>query len=306
MLQIMPWLWAIFTVIAAASQTMRNALQRDLTVTLGTVGATHVRFLFGFPFGLVFLALVVMVTGAALPALHATFFGWTILGAFTQITATAFMLSTMKSKSFVITTTYTKTEPVQAAIFGFVALGDHLSMPVALAIGVATIGVMLISWPPSKVASRSAESEPFDWKPVMLGIAAGGLFAFSAVGFRAAIRSLDTPNFIVAASTTLVCGLAIQAVSLTAYLMMRDRTVLVAIMRSWRRSLLAGFAGAFASQFWFLAFAIESAARVRTLALIEIFFAQLISGRLFREKTSSRELAGLVLVAIGCALIVNV
>ena len=49
-------LWAVFTLIAAAAQTARNAMQRELTATLATAGATHVRFLFGFPFALVFLA----------------------------------------------------------------------------------------------------------------------------------------------------------------------------------------------------------------------------------------------------------
>src|SRR5438477_1075787 len=48
-------LWAVFTVLAAAGQTARNAMQRELTATLGTAGATHVRFLFGFPFALLFL-----------------------------------------------------------------------------------------------------------------------------------------------------------------------------------------------------------------------------------------------------------
>ena len=48
------WLWAVFTVIAAFTQTVRNAMQRELTGSLGTVGATHVRFLFGFPFALCF------------------------------------------------------------------------------------------------------------------------------------------------------------------------------------------------------------------------------------------------------------
>ena len=55
-------LWAaLHAVIAAAGQTARNAMQRELTATLGTVGATHVRFLFGFPFALVFLAGVLIV-----------------------------------------------------------------------------------------------------------------------------------------------------------------------------------------------------------------------------------------------------
>ena len=46
-------------------QTARNAMQRELTATLGTVGATHVRFLFGFPFALMFLAGVMLATGSA-------------------------------------------------------------------------------------------------------------------------------------------------------------------------------------------------------------------------------------------------
>ena len=37
-------LWAVFMLIAAAAQTARNAMQRELTATLGTVGATHVAF----------------------------------------------------------------------------------------------------------------------------------------------------------------------------------------------------------------------------------------------------------------------
>ena len=62
-----PWLWAVFTVIAAFAQTLRNAMQRELTASLGTVGATHVRFLFGFPFAVVFLAGVMLASGAPLP-----------------------------------------------------------------------------------------------------------------------------------------------------------------------------------------------------------------------------------------------
>ena len=61
------WLWAVFTIVAAAAQTVRNAAQRELTTRLGTVGATHVRFLFGFPFALIFLAGVMIALGQGLP-----------------------------------------------------------------------------------------------------------------------------------------------------------------------------------------------------------------------------------------------
>ena len=50
-------------------------MQRELTVSLGTVGATHVRFLFGFPFVLVFLAGVMIVTRNAAAMAGAGFFG---------------------------------------------------------------------------------------------------------------------------------------------------------------------------------------------------------------------------------------
>jgi len=62
-----PWLWAVFTVAAAFAQTIRNAMQRELTAALGTAGATQVRFLFGFPFALVFPAILVAKTGTPLP-----------------------------------------------------------------------------------------------------------------------------------------------------------------------------------------------------------------------------------------------
>ena len=74
-------LWVVFTLLAAAGQTARNAMQRELTAKLGTVGATHVRFLFGFPFALVFLAVVLIVTGASLPRPGLAFVPWILLGA---------------------------------------------------------------------------------------------------------------------------------------------------------------------------------------------------------------------------------
>ena len=40
---ITPWLWAIFTVIAAFAQTLRNAMQRELTQSLGTDSAQELQ-----------------------------------------------------------------------------------------------------------------------------------------------------------------------------------------------------------------------------------------------------------------------
>src|SRR6202045_4917904 len=134
------WLWALFTVIAAFSQTVRNAAQRQLTTSLGTVGATHVRFLFGFPFALLFLAGVLIAGGGSLPRPGAAYWAWVADGALAQVAATALMLAAMNQRSFVVTIAYIKTEPVQVALFGLVLLGDTVTVWLGLAILVATAG----------------------------------------------------------------------------------------------------------------------------------------------------------------------
>ena len=58
-----------------------------------------------------------------------------------------------------------------------------------------------------------------------------------------------------------------------------------------------------ASQFWFLAFALATAASVRTLALVEVLFAQAISRFVFKQPVSSRESVGIVMIVIGVMLL---
>ena len=291
-----PWLWAVFTLIAAAAQTVRNATQRELTGKLGTVGATHVRFLFGLPFACLFLFGVIAVAGAPLPKPGLVFWPWVLTGALLQIAATALMLAAMGERSFVVAIAYIKTEPIQVALFGFVFLGDHVTPSMALAILLATSGVVVMSLKPGAIRG--------DVVPTVLGLSAGACFALSAIGYRGAILSLHDPNFVMAATFTVTVGLAIQTALLTLYLLLRQRDVLRAIFKAWRPSLFAGFMGAFASEFWFLGFAITSAANVRTLALVEVLFAQAISRFVFKQPTSAREGVGIVLIVAGVGLLV--
>src|SRR5947208_5380651 len=178
------WLWAEFTVVAAAAQTARNAMQRELTASLGTVGATHVRFLFGFPFALIFLAGVVMFSGAALPRPNLSYRPLLLVGALAQIAATALMLAAMGGRSFVVVVAYIKTEPIQVAIFGLIFLGDAVSLPMMIAIVIATAGVLVMSYKPGGMTGRI--------KPTLVGRASCAMFPVSAVGHRRA--SLDVSS----------------------------------------------------------------------------------------------------------------
>ena len=293
------WLWAIFTVAAAGGQTLRNAMQKELTATLGTVGATHVRFLYGLPFALLFLLTALLVTGEPLPALNAPMLAWTGIGAATQVGATALLLAAMQQRSFVVITALSKTEPVQVAIFGLVFLGDHLTFGIALAIIIATAGVMIMSWP------KQATTDAMSLEGAVLGIASGALFGMAAIGYRGGVLALAAPNFVVGASTTLVVGLLVQVALLSAYLLWRDRETLFALFRAWRPSITAGFMGAFASQMWFLALTLETAAKVRTLGLVEILFAQALSRSVFKQGVASREALGIALIVLGVVALLN-
>jgi drug/metabolite transporter (DMT)-like permease len=292
-------LWIPFTIIAALGQVARNAMQRQLTGPLGTWGATNIRFLFGFPFSVLFLAVVLVASGDHLSMPPVAFSPWLLLGALSQIVGTGLMLLAMNDRSFVVTTAYLKTEAIQTAVFGFVFLGDHLTWVKVLAIVVATVGVVITALRPG------GEKSFAELKPTIMGLVAGAAFALSAVGFRGAIITVPGVSFVTASSFTLVLGLFVQTLILTIYLLWRAPKVLQAILGLWKPSLLAGFMGAFASQFWFLSFALTAAANVRTLALIEVLFAQGVAYYSFKQPVSPREVFGIVLIVIGVAVLVG-
>ncbi len=288
--------WWVITLLASVGQVARNAMQRDLIGALGAVGAAQVRFLFGLPFACIFLAIVAVTTREPFPPLIAPVAGWAAVGALAQIAATALMLAAMRTRSFVVVTAATKTEPAQVALFAAVALGERLTPMLIFAIALATVGVWLLSGLRSGLGG---------WRPLALGVVSATFFAIAAVGFRAAVIRVPGASPLYAASFVLVLGLAFQTPILAVYLTVADRKAMAAILLAWRPSLLAGFTGAAASQLWFLAFALSDAARVRTLALVEVLFAQIVSQRLFKERLSGVEMAGIGMILAAAALLVS-
>jgi len=292
-----PWLWIPVTVVAAALQVGRNAIQRGLTEELGTIGATQVRFLFGLPFACLFFLLAWWLTQAPWPTLTTEFLSFTLLGATAQIAATALMLAAMRLRDFVVVTVWIKTEPLQIALFGVLVLGDPLGFGTAISIGLATLGVVWMAYRPRQ-AGQSSESL---YKPIIFGLASATAFAIAAVGFRGAILSLPDGNFLVRAAWALVCGLFFQSLVLAVWLTWRDPDTWRRYIKAWRVSVLGGLLGAAGSQAWFIGFALTTAANVRTLALVEVFFAHFLSKRFFAGKTTTQEKLGMGLIIVGVA-----
>ncbi|HUN50703.1 MAG TPA: DMT family transporter [Candidatus Sulfotelmatobacter sp.] len=298
----LPWLWIPLTVWGAFAQSVRNAAQRHLIKDLGTLGATLVRFLYGVPFALLWLAAVRGVGGLPMPAPNLGFVFWVSVGALGQIAATAMLLRAMAERNFAVGVVYSKTEIIQVAVFSIVFLGDPLSWTAALAILLASLGVILLS-PQTGQTGAGAFLRAWTEPAARFGLGSGAGFAISAVGYRGASLALHGQSAFIAAAVTLVWAQVIQSVLLGGWLALRSPAVMRALAREWRLSLLAGCAGAAASAGWFTAMTLEPAAHVRTLGLLEVLFSYAISLRIFREPISRLELAGIALLACGIALI---
>jgi drug/metabolite transporter (DMT)-like permease len=136
-----------------------------------------------------------------------------------------------------------------------------------------------------------------------MGIGSGALFGLSSICFRGAILAMPEAHYASAASLMLVLSMSAQALMLSAWLRSAYPGTLSAVLQAWRPSLLTGALAATASLSWFLAFALESAARVRTLALVELLFAHLIARGFFKQGLSRVERVGIALLVAGVAIL---
>ncbi|MGE5129420.1 MAG: EamA/RhaT family transporter [Sphingomonadaceae bacterium] len=295
------WLWIPITVWAAFAQTLRNAAQRQLTAELGTLGATLVRFLYGLPFALAWLWIVQHIGGQALPAPARAFALWVLLASISQIVATALLLRVMAERNFALGIAYSKTEIIQVALFAFAFLGDRLGPLAALAIACGTFGVLLLS-PVDRAHPMRSLLAGWTTRSALLGLASGAGFALAAVGFRGAALALHA-EFLMAGAYTLAAAQLVQTLLLGGWLAARDSNALGRVLRAWRASVFAGFMGAAASAGWFTAMALEPVAHVRTLGLIELLFALVVSRRVFRERLHRLELAGIAMLALGLVIV---
>jgi drug/metabolite transporter (DMT)-like permease len=291
-------IWIPATVLAAAFQVARNAAQRSLMTGAGPWGATLVRFLFGLPFSLVFVAVALLVLPVS-PVFSPVFFGWSALGGAMQLGATAALLTAMQRSSFALGTAFQQSGLPFAAILGLLVFGDPLAPHAWLGIALATAGLLVLSWP------RQTEGAN-DWTAAGLGTLSGFCFAISANAFRQGAHSLDPAHPIPAALITVAVVQAIQSVGLTLWLALRDRASLGAAVRSWRVSMGAGFFGAAASAGWFIALALVPAGLVRAVGVVEMPMAALAGRRLFAERVSPLQwiaggvtAAGVALAALG-------
>ena len=289
------WVWA--TLFAAAVQTIRFMLQKRLKgAGLSTGGATFSRFLFAAPLAALGAVGVMAITGEPLPNLTPAFFGFAIAGGAAQVVATFLTVALFSLRNFAVGVAFTKTETVQVALFSWVILGEAVGVWALAAIGVGVIGVVLLV--------RGAKGARFDRRAAVYGIAAGGLFGISAIGYRGATAELLPMGFLARALVALSIVTLMQSAGMMAYLRLFERGELGRVLRAWRRTIWVGVTGVLGSAGWFAAFALHNAAMVRAVGQVEIVFTLLVSWVVFKERLGARELLGIALVVLSLLTIV--
>jgi drug/metabolite transporter (DMT)-like permease len=293
---VVAFLWIPVTLAASGFQVARNALQRRLMTSAGAWGATLVRFLFGLPFSILFIALALVLTPQARPSFSLAFWIAAMAGALAQLLATASLLVAMRRAGFAIGTALQQSSVPLSAVVGLLVFGDDLSAAAWTGVWITTSGLITLTWP-----EREA-SGPQPLTGALFGLVSGLCFGFSLNAFRHAALSLEPHHRLFAAVVSVGVVQTAQAAALSAYLALRDRAALAAVIAGWRQSLGAGLCGACASCGWFFASTLAPAAAVRSVGLIEAPMAALAGRRMFAERLTTRQLLAGAAVLIGVIL----
>ncbi len=298
-------LWVIITVAAAFFQNIRSTVQKHLKGVMSTAGATFVRFGYGVPFALLYFLVFLVAFEANWPAIKPVFLLWVTIAALSQILATALLLHVFSFRNFAVGTAYSRTEPIQTAIFALVLFGETLNSGGLLAIATSIAGVMVISIARTELNLGSLIAS-ITSQTAIYGIASGSLFGLAAVSYRAATQSVVHDLFFIRSAVTLCAAIIMQTIVMLTWIAWKEREQLANIAKAWKPSVLVGFVGATASFGWFTAFTLQQAALVKVVAQIELLFTFGSSVFFFREHINRLEIAGCILITAGIVLLVLV
>ena len=292
-------IWIPITIFAAFSQNLRSIYQKKLQKNMSNISSTYTRFLFGLPFVLIYFLFLYNFSNSKflVSNINTTFLLYCLLGVISQIIATLLLLKIFKTNNFSVATSYSKTEPIQAAFFGFILLSDPISFIGLIGIIIGLIGIMITS-----IKKINLRINFFNLS-VFYGLLSGSLFGLSAVLFRGASHSLFSIDYMLTSSFTLLIAIVIQTLILTFYILLTDIKQFYLLYFNWKDGLIVGFFGAFASICWFYAMSIQNVAYVRALGQIELIFTILASILYFKEKIIANEILGVLIILIGILII---
>jgi drug/metabolite transporter (DMT)-like permease len=292
------WFWTPLTLGAAAIQTIRTAGQKKLSNDVSNLMTTMTRFIFGLPFAILYLILLIQFFSWQLPSLNTEFIFFSAIASISQISGTILLIHMFSFRNFTIGTAYARTEAFLTAVLGALFFSESISLFGWFAIIVSIIGVIFITLTQENLIDKKL-SDLIVTPEAYLGVASGLSFSLASLSLRRASLSLMDQNFLATAALTLVTVMIIETVILGFIILLKERNQFRKMLSRLRIGTFIGVTSMVGSVGWFTAMTLEQASFVKALGQIEFIFVMIISTRFFRESHTHKELIGIAMIALG-------
>jgi len=166
-------------------------------------------------------------------------------------------------------------------------------------VGVA--GVLILSMPPEQ---KGFSLRAMGSRAMVLGLAAGTLFAVSAVSYRGASLQVDSGDPLLRAAVTLAAVVILQTCVMALWLPLREAGQIARVWQARRVAVWIGLTSMAGSLCWFIAFTLQTAAYVKAVGQVELIFGVAASVLFFREKIGLREAVGITVLTLSILLLV--
>lgn len=291
--------WIFFTIGAVIMQTIRNALQSQLSDKVDTLGVTLARFIFAPPIALVYLLILYFFAPKLgfeqlIPDFTVKFVVLVSLAALFQIAATSFMVMLFKQKNFAIGAGLAKSEALVAGVLGTLFFGSQLSFMGWMGILLGAVAVFVLS-----SGNRLQGLSP---KTLLTGLLCGTSFALTSLLVREASLLLNVP-FPLSAAWVLLWVLCIQTICLLLYIGFASPYVFGQLISQMKATIATSATSCLGSICWFSAMALQHVAYVKTLGQLEVLSTLLLAHFWLKSKVKLQEIAGLLLIACAAILV---
>ncbi|MEZ8611761.1 multidrug transporter [Vibrio sp. 10N.222.51.C8] len=290
----MSFSWIAFTLLAAFSQSWRNAFQSKLSGTMSVAGVTLARFIWAGPIALIYLYTLYQWQPVSAPDFSGEFVFYIVAAAIMQILATGLMVMLFKLENYAIGAGLAKCEAPVSAVLSVLFFGTALTLTGWVGVLIGTLGVLIMS---SASGWRSLSPKVF-----LLGMACSTSFALTSLWVREASLSIGLP-FPHSAAWVLFLVISLQTVIICTYLFFRERDTLRLIFKKSKLVVMTSLASVIGSLGWFSAMSLQAVPYVKTLGQVEVIFMVLISYFWLGQSIARKDILALILLSIAAVLV---
>ncbi|MFA0486293.1 multidrug transporter [Vibrio sp. 10N.222.55.B11] len=290
----MSFSWIAFTLLAAFSQSWRNAFQSKLSGTMSVAGVTLARFIWAGPIALIYLYTLYQWQPVSAPDFSGEFVFYIVAAAIMQILATGLMVMLFKLENYAIGAGLAKCEAPVSAVLSVLFFGTALTLTGWVGVLIGTLGVLIMS---SSSGWRSLSPKVF-----LLGMACSTAFALTSLWVREASLSIGLP-FPHSAAWVLFLVISLQTVIICTYLFFRERDTLRLIFKKSKLVVMTSLASVIGSLGWFSAMSLQAVPYVKTLGQVEVIFMVLISYFWLGQSIARKDILALILLSIAAVLV---